>query len=122
MRQAIDITGVVQQIATSAGDMLDPAGFPLLSEFCKVCVSLRVIGNEVRRFKPEWATSEEGLRRWDCLLRMQDRLQARLSSLATKLRISPQTRVHKNHASVLFDNHVDPDRETPWNFCGEASD
>jgi hypothetical protein len=63
-----------------------------------------------------WAVSEEGLKRWNTLLLMQDRVQARLSSLATKLRISPQTRTHKDRAGTIFQDHTDAPR--PWNFEG----
>jgi hypothetical protein len=55
--------------------------------------ALKLLSAEVDRFKAEWLDDSIGLTRYDKLLAMRERESRALSSLATRLRISPQSRL-----------------------------
>jgi hypothetical protein len=103
-------------IASHAGDMIGVEAYPLLIEYSKQVVTAQVLGEQVRRFKPEWAVDEEGLRRWDRLIAMHDRVVSRMANLAVKLRLTPSTRVDKKRAATITSKGSTAD--APWDFTG----
>jgi hypothetical protein len=103
-------------VASPAGEFIGPEAFPVLAEYCQQVVNARLIGAEVRRFDPKWAEDEDGLKRWDKLLSMQDRAVARASNLAVKLkRLLPSTRTHGRTAAVNAERHIGT---PPWEYEG----
>lgn len=83
-----------------AGELITPESYPVVVEYCRAVVAADQVAQELDEFKPEWRKTDEGLRRWDKLLAMQDRLAGKIASLAVKLRITPSTRVHPEKAGT----------------------
>ena len=79
-------------VATKPSDWFQADSLPLLTQYCKAVDGHRIVSAQVDEFDPEWLKTDEGLRRYERLLAMQDR-QAKLScSLATKMRLTQQSR------------------------------
>jgi hypothetical protein len=83
-----------------AGELIPPESYPVVVEYCRAIVASDQVAEELDAFKPEWRKTDEGLRRWDKLLAMQDRLAGKIASLAVKLRITPSSRVHPEKAGT----------------------
>ena len=64
----------------------------LLEAYVRHVSAFRILSASVDAFRPEWTADPEGLLRYDKLLQMREREGRALSSLATRLRISPQSR------------------------------
>lgn len=103
-------------MASPAGDMITQDAFPVLSEYCRCITFADTVAVELNKFDPSWAIEDDGLERWNRLLAMQDRLSGRISSLATKLRITPQTRVWKQTAGSIANKSA---KRKPWQFEGD---
>jgi len=63
---------------------------PMLEQYCRHVVQSRVIAEMIVAFDSTWANDDEGLKRYDKLLAMQEREGRAASSLATRLRITRQ--------------------------------
>lgn len=98
-------------ISTPTGDMIGPECFGLLVEYCRCVERADQVAAQLDQFRPEWASDDDGLRRWDRLLAMSDRLAARIALLATKLRATPSTRYRASKAALLAEKTNKP---KPW--------
>jgi hypothetical protein len=67
-----------------------PTHSPMLELYCRHIVQSRIIAQQLQNFDPEWMADEDGLKRYDRLLAMQEREGRAASSLATRLRITRQ--------------------------------
>jgi len=67
-----------------------PTHIPLLEQYCRHVVQARIIADEILNFDRKWLADDEGLKRYDRLLGMQEREGRAASSLATRLRITRQ--------------------------------
>jgi hypothetical protein len=67
-----------------------PTHSPMLELYCRHVVQSRIIAQQLQNFDPEWMADEDGLKRYDRLLAMQEREGRAASSLATRLRITRQ--------------------------------
>jgi len=96
-----------------------PAGhFPrechgLLMAYCKHISSFRMLSESVDSFRSEWLITDEGLGRYGALLALREREGRALSSLATRLRITPQSRYHPRTAGVAAAD-AGSGRSKPW--------
>lgn len=63
---------------------------PLLEQYCRHVVQARLIADEIMNFDRAWLADDDGLKRYDRLLGMQEREGRAASSLATRLRITRQ--------------------------------
>jgi hypothetical protein len=63
---------------------------PLLEMYCRHVVQSRILSDEVSNFERAWLAEDEGLERFDKLLKMAERETRAASSLATRLRITRQ--------------------------------
>lgn len=98
-------------VASRGGDLIAPEAFPVLVEYCRAVTSGNQVASQLDAFDPSWADSEEGLKRWDKLLAMQDRLAGKLASLAAKLRLTPSSRVQ----AISAGRHADKgEKRKPW--------
>ena len=79
-------------MASRGGDLIAVEAYPVLVEYCRLVDGANQVAEQLAEFDPEWAKADEGLKRWDKLLGMQDRLTGRITSVATKLRLTPQSR------------------------------
>jgi len=97
-------------IVSPGGLLITSEAFPFLKELCQQIVNADLIAKEIREFKPEWLPVNGGLERFDHLLRVQDKIADRISSLSSKLRLSPSSRAHKEATGRQVGNQPDPDR------------
>lgn len=100
-------------VASRGGDLIAPESFPVLVEYCRQVISANQVAAQLDAFDPEWAKDDEGLKRWDKLLAMQDRLAGKVASLAGKLRLTPSSRVQAISAGRNADKGA---KRKPWEF------
>lgn len=67
-----------------------PTHSPLLEQYCRHVVQARLLADEIMNFDRAWLADDDGLKRYDRLLAMQEREGRAASSLATRLRITRQ--------------------------------
>lgn len=67
-----------------------PTHSPILEMYCRHVVQARILSDEVSNFERSWLADDEGLNRFDKLLKMAERETRAASSLATRLRITRQ--------------------------------
>lgn len=100
-------------VASRGGDLIAPESFPVLVEYCRQVISANQVAAQLDAFDPEWAKDDEGLKRWDKLLAMQDRLAGKVASLAAKLRLTPSSRVQ----AISAGRHADKGaKRKPWEY------
>lgn len=103
-------------VASRGGDLIAPESYPVLVEYCRAVISANQVAAQLDAFDPEWAKDDEGLKRWDKLLAMQDRLAGKVASLAGKLRLTPSSRVQ----AISAGRHADKGaKKKPWEFDSE---
>lgn len=88
-------------VASRAGDMLPPEAHPVLVEYCRSVASADAVAAQLDGFDLETVATDDGLKRWDKLLGMQDRVAAKVAALATKLRMTPQSRIRATAAGRI---------------------
>lgn len=71
-----------------------PTHSPLLEQYCRHIVQARILADEILNFDRAWLADDDGLKRYDRLLGMQEREGRAASSLATRLRITRQATDH----------------------------
>lgn len=71
-------------------DAFSPTHSPLLEQYCRHIVQARILADEIMSFERAWLADDDGLKRYDRLLAMQEREGRAASSLATRLRITRQ--------------------------------
>jgi hypothetical protein len=86
----------------------------LLVAYVQHVTAHRVLSGMVDEFQPAWTIEAEGLQRYDKLLTMREREGRAMSSLATRLRITPQSRMLKDKAATEAAKHVLRDGRPPW--------
>ena len=87
-------------VATKPADWFAADTFPLLEAYIVgfgIAATLKV---QLDEFNPQWLTTDEGVERFDSLTKMYQRQSAALASLATKMRISQQSRYDAKTAST----------------------
>lgn len=67
-----------------------PTHIPLLEQYCRHVIQARILAEEILNFDRAWLADDDGLKRYDRLLAMQEREGRAASSLATRLRITRQ--------------------------------
>lgn len=63
---------------------------PVIEMYCRHVVNARILADELLNFDRSWLADDEGLKRYDKLLAMNERESRAASSLATRLRITRQ--------------------------------
>lgn len=85
---------------------------PLLEMYCRHVINNRIIGDEVMSFDRAWLASDDGLKRYDTLLRLAERESRAASSLATRLHITRQATNHPTTAGRAIANNATGRK--PW--------
>lgn len=62
----------------------------MMDLYCQHVVTAQVLDDEIKAFDREWLRDDDGLKRYDTLLKMREREVRSASSLATRLRITRQ--------------------------------
>ncbi|WP_394808857.1 hypothetical protein [Nitrosomonas sp.] len=78
---------------------------PMLEMYCRHVVNNRIIADELVNFNRASLADDEGLKRYDTLLRIAERESRAASSLATRLRITRQAVDHPATAGRAIANH-----------------
>lgn len=76
----------------------------LLADYCRYKVSAADITSIIDTFEPAWLKSAEGARRFHSLLKMRDLENRAAVSMATKLRLTNQSRYTPQAASTASKN------------------
>jgi hypothetical protein len=84
----------------------------LLATFCAVKVQLETINEALAAFGARVPEDKQGWQRYRELTRLRAQVSSQQSSLATKLRLTPQTRVHRYVAGTQAQRRAD--RPAPW--------
>lgn len=90
---------------------------PLLELYCRHVVQARVLADETLNFDRAWLADDDGLKRYDTLLKMAERESRAASSLATRLRITRQAVDHNTVARSLVNNKSQARK--PWELAHE---
>jgi hypothetical protein len=93
-------------------DAFSATHVPLLEMYCRHVVQSRVIADEILNFQREWLANDDGLKRYDRLLAMQEREGRAASSLATRLRLTRQAVEHPRTTMRALANK--PKSRKPW--------
>ena len=84
---------------------------PLLEMYCRHVANGRVISNKLLNFEQSWLDDDEGLKRYDTLLKLAERESRAASSLATRLRITRQAVHNETVARSIANNSKS---KKPW--------
>lgn len=79
-----------QVVNDQPANAFTPTHSPLLEQYCRHIVQARLLADEILNFDRAWMADDDGLKRYDRLLAMQEREGRAASSLATRLRITRQ--------------------------------
>jgi len=90
---------------------------PLLEMYCRHVVNNRIIADELLSFDRAWLADDDGLKRYDTLLKLSERESRAASSLATRLRITRQAVDHNTVARSLVNNKSQARK--PWELAHE---
>ena len=101
----------LQVVNDQPSDAFTPTHVPLLEIYCRHVVQGRVIADQILNFDQSWLADDDGLRRYDKLLAMQEREGRAASSLATRLRITRQAIDQQTVARSLMNNKK---ARKPW--------
>ena len=88
-----------------------PTHGPLLELYCRHIVQARILADEIMNFDRTWLADDDGLKRYDTLLKMQEREGRAASSLATRLRITRQAVDQQTIARAMVNA---PKARKPW--------
>ena len=79
-------------VATKPVDWFQADSFPLLVSFCKHVSAAAVIDQAIDSFQPKWLDTPEGVVRLEKLSNIRSKHTGRIESLATKMRLTQQSR------------------------------
>lgn len=86
---------------------------PLLLAYCKHSARAQLLDEQIDAFEPKWLKQDEGLRRYDKLLAMRERETRQITSLARSMRLTQQSRTHKDAAATAAASSKTPS-DKPW--------
>ena len=95
-------------VASKPSDWFDGGSAPLLAELCRLVVEADRVDGALSAFDTEWLATDEGLKRYERLVNLQDKLAGRICSLAVKLRLSPSSHTRQDGAITKAK------RKMPW--------
>lgn len=87
-------------VRTKPSDWFGADTYPLLIEYVRAIDAASAIATALDGFQVEWMSDPEGLKRFEQLTRLQDAKAAMLARLATKMRLSQQSRYTEKTAAT----------------------
>ena len=84
---------------------------PLMEIYCRHVIQSRILADEILNFDRSWLADDDGLKRYDTLLKMHDRENRAASSAATRLRITRQSIDQQTIARAMVN---EPKSRKPW--------
>jgi hypothetical protein len=100
-----------QVVNDQPASFFTPTHAPLLEMYCRHVVQSRVLADQILNFDRKWLADDDGLKRYDRLLAMQEREGRAASSIATRLRITKQAIDQQTVARTLINQ---PKARKPW--------
>lgn len=94
-----------ETVASEAADFFGTAALrSMLADYCRHRASAAVVSEVIDTFKPEWLKAAEGAKRYYGLLKMREAETRAAASLATKLRLTNQSRYTPQAAATASKN------------------
>lgn len=87
-------------VRTMPADWFKSEAFGVLAALCCHSVTARRLSNLVETFELAWTSEDGGLARYDHLLRLRQRETKSVAMLATRLRLTPQSRYTTGSAAT----------------------
>lgn len=87
-------------VVTKPHDWFGPDTYPLLVEYIRAAEQADVLARQLEDFDSEWLKDDDGLQRYEKLSRLADAKAASLARLATKMRLSQQSRYSEKTAAT----------------------
>ena len=112
-----EISVWVQVVNDQPASSFTPTHSPMLEQYCRHIVQARIIADMIVNFDHSWANDDEGLKRYDKLLAMQEREGRAASSLATRLRITRQAIDQQTVARTIKNQSKS---RKPWELALDA--
>lgn len=108
-----------QVVEDQPASAFTPTHAPLLELYARHVVQARIIADELLNFDRAWLADDDGLKRYDRLLAMQERESRAASSLATRLRITRQAVDQQTIARAMLNA---PKERKPWELPETVED
>lgn len=80
-----------QVVNDNPADAFTDTHIPMLEMYCRHVVTGRILADEILNFDRSWLADEEGLKRYDTLLKMAQRESNAAHSIARGLRLTRQS-------------------------------
>jgi hypothetical protein len=110
----------VEVVNDQPASAFTPTHAPLLEMYCAHVVRSRVLDDQLLNFDVAWMADDEGMDRYDKLLKMAERESRAASSLATRLRITRQAIEHPVTAGRKVANQSKARK--PWELPADHDD
>lgn len=101
-------------VETKPPDWFASDSAPLLSAYCRAVCEHLAVSRIIDATNVKCLKDEKKLDRFDKLLRMQDRLARQMVTLATKMRLTQQSRYRADAAAVAAGKSGNGTKPRPW--------
>lgn len=82
---------------------------PLLAQYCRHKVQADLVAQQLEDFDPKWLTEDEGLKRYDRLLAMNERESRAMAALMRAMRLTQQSLIRADKVV-----HAQSKGRKPW--------
>ena len=101
-----------QVVATKPSDWWDAGSVPLLAAYCRAVVESRKVSALVESMSADMLLLDDGLSRYKELRKIQAALSGEMTSLATKMRLTQQSRYNAKNSDTAARRGGGPAK--PW--------
>ncbi len=108
----------IEVVNDQPASAFSPTHSPLLELYCRHIVQARILSDELANFDRAWMADDDGLKRYDMLLKMAERESRAASSLATRLRITRQAVEHPTTVGRSINSQAKSRK--PWELAIDA--
>lgn len=108
----------IEVVNDQPASAFSPTHAPLLELYCRHIVQARILSDELANFDRAWMADDDGLKRYDMLLKMAERESRAASSLATRLRITRQAVEHPTTVGRSIGSQAKSRK--PWELAIDA--
>lgn len=108
----------IEVVNDQPASAFSPTHAPLLELYCRHIVQARILSDELANFDRAWMADDDGLKRYDMLLKMAERESRAASSLATRLRITRQAVEHPTTVGRSINSQAKSRK--PWELAIDA--
>lgn len=90
----------VKIVNSRPADWFGPEHESLLAQYCRHKVSAEILSKQIEEFQPEWMESDEGIKRYELLLKMMSRESNIIIALLRTMRITQQSMYNAKSANT----------------------